>query len=146
MEKTILTINSVASVKKPARIEIAGFEQADESIHMIEWLRKGKDFRGFIVHDIESELYAQDQGSQLLSVKCKTKPEYETKIRRENDRASKAIVTQLSVTFPVSLRVKAANDVVWELDVQHNYHATNLDIPDQFNLQLNFTVVRAQQI
>ena len=146
MKKTISSIDSVASVKKPARIEVAGFEQADDSIHMIEWLRKGKDFREFIVNDIESELYAQDQGSQLLSVKCKMKPEYETKILRENEGASKAIVTELSVTFPILLRVRAANDVVWDLEVQHNYHATNLDLPDQFNLQLNFTIIGSRQV
>jgi hypothetical protein len=125
------------------QVEVSGFEAVDDSVHMIEWLRKGRDFRQFVVCDIESELYAQDSGAQLLSVNCKAKPNFETKVKTDSNGRS-GIVTQFSVTFPVSLRVKSANGAIWKLDVEHNYHATNLDFPDKFQLRLNFTIVGSQ--
>jgi hypothetical protein len=141
MKNTESNVGYVASVKRPAQIEIAGFERADEAAHMIEWLGKGKDFRQFVVNDIEGELYAQDSNSQLLSVNCTTKPEYETKLLRQNDASQKGILTQFSVTFPIMLRVKAGNGAVWDLNVKHNYHASNLDVPGNHKVRLNFTIV-----
>jgi hypothetical protein len=131
---------SVASLKKPAQIAVAGFAQADESAHMIEWLGKGRDFRKFVANDIEAELYAQDPGAQLLSVQCVGKPEYVTKLLRQDDEPQKGILTQFSVTFPLNLQVRAANGVVWSLSVRHSYHASDLHIPGKHKLRLNFMV------
>src|SRR4030065_2059151 len=131
---------SVASLKNGSFVEISGFEAVDESTHMIVWLGKGKEFRKFVVNDVETELYAQDKGAQLLSVHCKSTPKYETKARPNNDRTSKAIVTSFSVTFPLAVRVRASNGEVWRLDVNHNYVATNLDEPGQQKLALNFGI------
>lgn len=141
MKNSVSNTDSVASVKGPAQIEVSGFEYADDSVHMIEWLGKGSDFRQFIANDIETELYAQDQGSQLLSVNCVAKPEYETKLLRQDDISQKAILAQISVTFPLTLRVRATNGVVWNLKVKHNYHAMNLDVPGKHKLKLNFTII-----
>jgi len=112
---------------------------------MIEWLGKGKDFRQFIVNDIETELYAQDSNSQLLSVNCVAKPECETKLIRQNEADQKGILTQFSVTFPVVLQVKAGNSGVWRLNVKHNYSASNLNVPGNHKLRLNFTIVSQSQ-
>jgi len=141
MKNSELNVGNVASIKKPAQIEISGFEHADDGAHMIEWLGKGKDFREFVVSDIEEELYAQDPNSLLLSVNCTAKPEYETKLLRENEASQKGILTRFSVTFPIMLRVKAGNGAVWNLNVKHNYHANNLDVPGSHKVQLNFTIV-----
>lgn len=130
----------VSSAKKPAQVEVSGFEHADDSAHMIEWLGKGKDFRLFITSDVEAELYAQDPGSQLLSINCTAKPEYQTKLLRQSDRGQ-GILSEFSVTFSIMLRVMAANGVVWSLGVRHNYHASNLEVPGNHKLQLNFTIV-----
>ena len=134
---------TVASLHQPKKVSISGFELADSDGHMIEWIRKGSDFRQFVVNDIEVELYAQDHGAQLLSVKCKARPSFETKVRQEKS-ASRALVTQVSIDFPVALRVQSTNGEVWKLDVSHSYHATNMDVPDQFNLRLDFTILDHQ--
>ncbi|MGE7955219.1 hypothetical protein ACQKQA_01245 [Pseudomonas sp. NPDC089530] len=107
---------------------------------MLEWMRRGRDFRQFVVHDIETELYAQDDSSQLLSVSCKAKPHFETKVKTDCQSES-GRVTQLFAVFPISLRVRAANGVVWKLDVEHSYQATDLDVPGKFKLRLNFTII-----
>jgi hypothetical protein len=143
MEKTENSRNFVESQHVPERIDISGFETADDSVHMLEWMRKGRDFRQFVVHDIEAELYAQDTSSQLLSVNCKTKPNFETKVRTDNQGQS-GVVTQFFAAFPISLRVRAANGAVWKLDVEHSYQATNLNVPDEFQLRLNFTIIGHQ--
>lgn len=132
---------SVASLNKGSSVEISGFEVADDATHMIAWLGKGKDFRQFVVNDVETELYAQDKGAQLLSVHCRSKPNYETGARPNNDGTSKAIVTRFSVTFPLAVRVRASNGKVWRLDINHNYAASNLDTPGKQQLSLNFGVV-----
>ncbi|WP_038492758.1 hypothetical protein [Janthinobacterium agaricidamnosum] len=143
MEKTENSRNFVESQHIPERVEISGFETVDDSVYMLEWMRKGRDFRQFVVRDIETELYAQDAGSQLLSVSCKAKPNLETKVKTDHQGQS-GVVTQFFVTFPISLRVRAANGVVWRLDVEHAYQATNLDVPDTFQLRLNFTITGHQ--
>ncbi|MFV8604020.1 hypothetical protein ACNRDG_06830 [Ralstonia pseudosolanacearum] len=128
-----------ASLHAPNQIKISGFEAADESVHMIEWLRRGRDFRGFVIHDVEQELYSQDQAAQLLELHCELPPTLETKVRRDL-AANKGIVTYFSVTFHISLRVQAGDGRVWRLRVQHNYQASGLDVPGKFQLKLNFTV------
>lgn len=134
----------VSSLRPGERVEIFGFENTDNIVHMIEWLRKGRDFRQFVVNDVEAELYAQDEGAQLLSISCNSEPECETKAKRQSGSDSKAILTQFSILFPLSLRVRAGNNAVWKLDVMHNYRATNMDMPDKFELMLDFTIVRHQ--
>jgi hypothetical protein len=143
MEKTENSRNLVDSLHLPARIDISGFEVVDDSVHMLEWMRKGPDFRQFVVHDIETELYAQDASSQLLSVNCKAKPNFETKVKTDH-QGQNGVVTQFFASFPISLRVRAANGTVWKLDVEHSYQATNLDVPDKFQLRLNFTITGHQ--
>lgn len=128
-----------ASLHAPNQIKISGFEAADESVHMIEWLRRGRDFRGFVIHDVEQELYSQDQAAQLLELHCELPPTLETKVRRDL-AANKGIVTYFSVTLHISLRVQAGDGRVWRLRVQHNYQASGLDVPGKFQLKLNFTV------
>jgi hypothetical protein len=111
---------------------------------MIEWLRCGSNFRQFIVNDAEVELYAQDKEAQLLSVMCTAKPKYETKAKRQPGNSAQAILAELSITFPLSLRVRAGNGSIWRLNVMHNYHATNMDNSDRFNLRLNFMIIEHQ--
>ncbi|MEN2424437.1 hypothetical protein [Chromobacterium vaccinii] len=133
----------VESKKIPNKVEVLGFEQVDKNAHMIEWLRKGENCREFITLDLEGELYAQDQGAQLLSVHLNSQPSFETRVRKD-ESGKQAIVTHFSVTFPISLRVKASNGVIWLLDVKHNYQAENMDVPERFQLRLNFTIVESQ--
>ncbi|WP_338768680.1 hypothetical protein [Massilia sp. METH4] len=133
----------VDSQHVPERIEVLGFEAADDSVHMLAWLRKGKDFRQFVVNDIETELYAQDANSQLLSVNCKEKPTFDTKVKTDQ-QAKTGVVTQFRAAFPVSVRVRSGNGAVWRLEVEHSYQAINLDVPDKFQLRLDFTIVGHQ--
>lgn len=132
----------VESIKLPNKVEVLGFEYLDKNACMIEWLRKGGDCQEFITLDLESELYAQDQGAQLLFVHLNSQPSFETRVRKD-ESGKQAIVTHFSVTFPISLRVKASNGVVWLLDVKHNYQAENMDVPERFQLRLNFTIVES---
>lgn len=90
--------------------------------------------------DEKIELYAQDPNSQLLSVICKANPNYETKTKTDQ-QAKRCVVTQFFAVFLVSLRVRSGNGAVWKLDVEHSYRATNLDVPNEFQLRLKFTIV-----
>jgi len=143
MENSEKVGNVVLSQHIPEKVEVSGFEPADDSVHMIEWIRKGRNFRQFVIYDLETELYAQDPGAQLLSAKCKAKPSFETRVK--TDQTSQlGVVTQFSILFPISLRVRSANGAIWKLDVEHSYHATNLDLTDKFQLKLNFTIIGHQ--
>ena len=141
MSITITGAASVPSLNKGSNVEITGFDVVDESVHMIEWLGKGKDFRKFVVNDVEAELYSQDTGSQLLSVHCKAPPDYKTGTLPNKDGTSIATVTKFSVTFPLVVKVRASNGKIWKLSIEHNYLATNLNIPGQHRLKLNFKVI-----
>lgn len=138
-EKIMNVEEWIASLRAPNQIKISGFDSADGSVHMIEWLHRGRDFRGFVTHDVEQELYSQDQAAQLLELHCEPSPDLETKIR-PNLATDKGIVTYFSVTFHLLLRVRAGDGRVWRLRVQHNYQASDLDVVGKFKLRLNFTV------
>lgn len=131
----------VQSSRPNQRVEVIGFEKADDSIHMIEWLRKGVDFRQFVVGDVEAELYAQDDAAQLLSVACSSDLKYETKAHRISGNETQAVLTAMSITFPLTVRVRAGNGAMWQLDVMHNYQASHMDRQGEFKLRLNFTIV-----
>jgi uncharacterized HAD superfamily protein len=141
MTSIIANAATVASLNNGFQVMVSGFEVVDENTHMIEWVGKGKDFRKFVVNDIEAELYAQDKGSQLISVHCKSVPDYKTFARPGAVEKSKAILTRFKVTFPLAVKVRASNGKVWKLTVEHNYFATNLDMPGQHRLEQNFKVV-----
>lgn len=129
----------IPSFHVPAQVDISGFDAVDDSLHMIEWLRRGRNFRHFVVNDLETELYAQDSNAQLLSVDCGT-PEFETRLRPESP-SDKAVVTHFGVVFPVLARVTGGDGRRWKLQVRLGYQATNMDGQGKFNLQMNFTIV-----
>jgi hypothetical protein len=133
----------VESVHVPERIFISGFDMAHTGAHMLEWLRRDTDFENFVVRDIENELYAQDTTSQLLSVHCMAQPVFETKVRIDGNSQSGA-VTQLLVKFHLCLRVRASNGILWKLEVALSYQAINIDMPDEFQLRLSFTILDHQ--
>lgn len=122
-------------------VSLSGFECGDESVHMVEWLGKGRDFRKFVIHDAEGELYSQDKGAQLLSAHCRANPKYETRALPKNDGTSIAVVKSVSVTFPLELRVRSSDGKVWRLDVNQNYVASELNRPGRRKLTLNFGIV-----
>lgn len=67
-------------------------------------------------------------------------PEYQTQAQRSAGSPKEGIVTHFAVTFPLALRVRAANGTIWLLTVNQRYFATNLDKPSQRKLQLEFTI------
>jgi hypothetical protein len=119
-------------------IEVTGFEQVDESVHMLEWLRRGRDVAAFVVEDLENELDLQDPGSQLLSVHCVAAPMLETGLRGED--SSQAAVTRFSAAFPIELRVRRTDGSTWRLQLKYRYEATGMNAPAQFKLVTNFDV------
>jgi len=57
------------------------------------------------------------------------------------------MVTGVSVTFPLALRIKMADDALWNPDVEHNYDAVNVHLNDgRRTLTQNFSVVGHQQV
>lgn len=110
---------------------------------MIEWLRQG-DFPSFLINHVETELYAQDGGSRLVSVVCGAGIKPETKLRVAGDNEDVGYVTALSMIFPLNLTVVGGNGVVWLLDVEAGYHATGMDVPDGFALRFDFNVIEAR--
>ncbi|MFB9035033.1 hypothetical protein ACULMG_01060 [Xanthomonas arboricola pv. corylina] len=139
-----INMNRIQSLHPGHAIELIGFERADDSVHMIGWLRKGFEFRNFVVNDLEVELYAQNPDSQLLSVICKTDLLYETQARRVPGNEVTGVLTAMSVTFPLEVRVRAGNGVVWQLDVMQAYKATNMDLDSDFRLNLDLNIVSSR--
>jgi hypothetical protein len=132
---------SVASSKVPARIALNGFGLASDGAHMIEWLGRGKDFRSFVASDIETELYAQDPGAQLLSLECTATPEYETRAVPRNDGTTLATVTYFAVTFPLVAHVASSGRETWRLEIRHGYIMSNMDKPADRKLHMRFQIV-----
>jgi hypothetical protein len=131
----------ISSLNKPLQIEAFGFDQADEAAHMIPWLGRGGNFRQFVINDVEGELYAQTPGAQLLSISCKGPLQLETKAMPQGPDGL-AMVTGFSVTFPLSLRIRTSDEALWKLDIEQNYHVTNMHLQDgRRSLTQNFTVV-----
>lgn len=136
----------IKSLYRPNSIKAVGFESVGEDLEMINWLRKGSDVTLFVVGDVESELYAQDSASQLISVHCLRKPEYQTKALKKHPDDMTAIVSKFSVAFSLLIEVKSSDEAVWKLEVEHSYHASNMETPSDFALILDFKVVGQQQI
>lgn len=130
---------SMESINKGESIEISGFDCAEKSVHMIEWLGLGKDYRRFVVSDVESELYKQQPRSQLLKLQCTGEPELLTGALPQNGDESKAILTRFSATFPLEATVNLGGEV-WVLTIDQNYYAENLNIPSERKLTQNFNV------
>lgn len=143
LNNSLSDLNWVISLHPSKSISISGFKYADDVLHMIEWLGRGKNFCQFVVNDIETELYNQDPQSQLLSVECIGKPECETKVRAQVKDSSKGIVSQFSITFPLKLSVRAGTGEEWLLEVHLNYSSKNMDIPEKLELTLNFNIINA---
>lgn len=140
-----MAMELIPSLNTPLNVEAFGFAMADEAAHMIAWLGLGPDFRRFVTNDVEGELYAQTPGAQLLSITCKETPNLVTS-GTQNDPSNGMMVTGVSVTFPLALRIRMADDALWHLDVEHNYDAVNIHLNDgRRTLRQNFTVVGHRQ-
>lgn len=107
---------------------------------------RGNDFRQFVTNDLEQELYAQTPGAQLLSITCKGPLELRTGAIPQGSGQG-AVVTGISITFPLSLRVKMSDQALWRLDVELNYDAVNIHLKDgRRSLTQNFAVVGHEQL
>lgn len=139
-------MDQIPSLNVPLSVEAIGFSMADDAAHMIAMLGRGSDFRQFVTNDVEGELYAQTPGAQLVSITCKEAPRLETSAAK-NGSGNSAIVTGVSVTSPLALRIKMADDTLWNLDVEHNYDAVNVHLNDgRRALIQNFSVVGRQKV
>ena len=130
---------SIKSINEGNTIDVSGFDCAEESAHMIEWLGRGKDYRSFVIADVEKSLYDQQPGSQLLKIECTGEPELLTGALPQNGDETKAIVTRFSATFPLKATVNLSG-TVWVLIIDQNYYAENLNTPSERKLTQNFTV------
>lgn len=130
---------SIDSINKGQSIEVLGFDCAEKSLHMIEWLGLGTDYRKFVVADVENELYKQQPGSQLLKLQCTGEPELLTGALPQDGGESKAILTRFSATFPLEATVNLGGEV-WVLAIDKNYYAENLNTPKERKLTQNFNV------
>jgi hypothetical protein len=139
-------VTLIPSLNPPRHVEISGFDSAEKSGHMMSWLRRGPDFLRFVVNDVEAELYRQTPGAQLLSLRCNNEPELQTQARPMDESDHIAVVTDFSVTFPLTARVKMVQGSLWKLDIQLGYDASNAHLHDgRRQLRLNFTVIAAVQ-
>lgn len=139
-------MEQIPSVNIPLNVEASGFSMADDAAHMIAMLGRGSNFRLFVTNDLEGELYAQTPGAQLLSITCKEAPRLETSAA-QNSPGNSAIVTGVSVTFLLALRIQMADGTLWNLDVEHTYDAVNVHLNDgRRTLAQNFSVVSHQRV
>ncbi len=135
---------SIDSLNSGKTVEVVGFDCADESLHMIDWLGLGTNYRSFVISDVEEALYAQQPGSQLLKIECTAKPELLTTVLPNEGSGSKAILTKFSATFPLKATINLSGNI-WVLSIDQNYYAENLDTPDKRKLTENFTVKGSEQ-
>lgn len=136
----------IPSLNEPHRVEAFGFSQADEAAHMISWLGRGNNFRQFVTNDVEGELYAQTPGAQLLSITCKGPLQIETNAAPQGVGQG-TVATDISITFPLALRIKMPDEMLWKLDVEHSYDAANIHLKDgRRSLTQHFTVVGHEQV
>ncbi len=135
---------SIDSINSGKKVEVIGFDCADESLHMIDWLGLGTNYRNFVISDVEKALYVQQPGSQLLKIECTAKPELLTAVLPNEGDDSKAILTKFSVTFPLKATINLSGNI-WVLTIDQNYYAENLNTPDKRKLTENFTVKGSEQ-
>ena len=135
---SFLAIPVMAGKDKNA-IELSGFDCADKNTHMIEWLGRDDHYRDFVVADVKAELSNQQPGSQLLKLECTGEPEFLTTVLAQDGNDTKAILTKFSVTFPLKATVNLSGSV-WELTIDQNYVAQNLNVPSELKVTQNFTV------
>ncbi len=138
-----IEINSLHKMQKVTAIGFDGVTEQD--LEMIKWLRKGDDVAQFVISDVENELYAQDGGSQLLSVHCLKRPEFQTKALKKHPNDTQVIVSRFTAIFPLLVEVQSAGGAIWKLEVQHSYHASNMEMPDNFALRLDFMITDHRQ-
>lgn len=135
----------IPSKNVPLTVRAFGFPLADAAAHMIYWLGRGPDFRRFVTNDVEGELYAQTPGAQLLSITCKETPRLET-YGAQNEMRKGIVATDVCVTFLLALQIKTVDSVLWHLDVEHSYIASNVHLSDdRRKLTQNFTVMGCQK-
>jgi hypothetical protein len=130
-------VNTNQTIHPP---QLMGFECANEIIDSIGLLGRGTDFPAFLVTDVSKELNRQYDRSQLISVECIGEPELKagSKPILENG-TQQDVLTKLSVTFPLQLRVKNGISVI-TLKVDQNYMVENMDQPGQQQVTQNFIV------
>jgi hypothetical protein len=111
-------------------------------LHVIDLLGRGPDFPSFVIADVEKELDRQNQGSQLLSISCTGEPQLKASHVPAPEDNSKAIISTLSMSFPLSISVshKSNVDNVMHLTVEQNYLVDNLDKDNQAKVTQNFIV------
>ena len=135
----------VESQHKSNNVKVIGFDITEQNLEMIKWLRKGGNVAQFVIDDIETELYTQDSASQLLSVRCLRKLEFQTKALKKNLNDNQVIVSQFIATFPLLVEVRSSCGTIWKLEVDHSYHASNMETPNDFSLRLDFKIVCQQK-
>lgn len=119
---------------------------ADDVAHLIAMLGRGDSFREFVTQDVEGEVYAQTPGAQLLCIACKGAPAVETFVLQYRSENA-AVLTGIIVTFALTLRIKMADGVLWEVDVDHGYEAKNVHLTDgQRSLTQKFSVINGRQV
>jgi len=135
---SLLSFNASATTND--EIQIIGFDCAEESVHMIEWLGFGKDPKSFVPKDIQIELLKQQPDSKLIKLECKSEPKLSTNVLAQSKNDDKAIVTTFSATFPVEATIELG-DSTWILSIEHNYIIKNMETTDNRQLTQNFNII-----
>lgn len=129
----------VQSINPDRQVSVSGADVAAGAAHMYEWLGRSGAFPEFVIHDIEEELYRQTPGAQVQEVWFTAEPHLKTSAARDGD-GSGAVVTGLSVIFFVTVRIGMSDGIVWKLDVQHGYHASDIHQSEHRKLRIDFVI------
>lgn len=136
----------MASLKAPLFVELYGFSMADEAAPIISLLGRGVGFRQFVTNDVEKELYDQTPGAQLLSILCKAAPKLET-TGMHSMPENIVIVKDVSITFSLKLSIVIYEDILWELDVNHNYISSNVNLSNNGRKIIqNFSIIQSRRV
>lgn len=136
----------VPSVNPATHVAVSGLDLNGDAREMISWLGRGTNHHEFVTHDVERELYSQTPGAQLLSLDCSAPPRFETDAVEQGPGAGYS-VTAIKVTFPLDLRIRTSDDILWKLQVDHCYEALNVHRNDaRRQLKLHFTVTAHEQL
>ncbi|MGI4789679.1 MAG: hypothetical protein ACRYFS_12605 [Janthinobacterium lividum] len=122
-------------------VDTSGFPQDDDVIRMLYWM--GSDYIETLVSELHKGLLKQDAGSQIVSVHCSGKPDFQTAFKLKQGTESTGVATRMDAVFPIEVVTIDSKQRKWRLFMSVEYHATALDTPDSLQVKCDYNILRA---
>lgn len=137
-----IVLSMPVNAKSMPEYELIGFDCGEKSIHMIEWLGLGENYKTFVSNTIQDELYKQQPKSTIKQLTCTAEPILLTKALTQQSTDTAAMLTELSVTFLVDALVEL-NEETWLISIKQNYTIKNMHLSNDRVLLKSFDIQSA---